>query len=247
MGSQPLPHRRGLPGGPGAGPRPRGWAGWGPEGALVGVGRQPWQVALLATRPGTRGLFVERDQKLPYHICFSPTFASWLVQRPLPAAFTSAWGDSSQVPPAPPPASGSSRGALSPRGLRGREAAGHLPCQSAASQPQAGGRASAGFLCRLSRGPGRAGAGQAGACLRAGWGGAPRSEPGGGLQVWVCWGRFQEGLVRVLSLLQPSSSETGSGLWRPPRGFGSQIQRGGVGGEGAVGREAQIGGEAQGE
>lgn len=230
----------GLSRDPGAG------AGWGPEGDLMGVGEQPWQVALLATRPGTRGLFVERDQKLPYHICFSPTFASWLVQRPLPAAFTSAWGDSSQVPPAPPPASGSSRGALSPRGLRGREAAGHLPCQSAASQPQAGGRASAGFLCRLSRGPGR---GWAGGCVFAGWVGR-RPE------VRARWRPASLGVLGAVSGgagKGPESSptfilldriwlvKTAQRLWEP------DTERAGWGGEGAVGREAQVRGEAQGE
>lgn len=34
---------------------------------------------------GHRAFSWKRDGKLPYNICFSPTFASWLVQRPLPS------------------------------------------------------------------------------------------------------------------------------------------------------------------
>lgn len=68
------------------------WGGWDQDPGLGGwpgrdlmrVGEQPWQAALLATRLDG-GPFRGRDGKLTYNICFSPTFASWLVQHPLPS------------------------------------------------------------------------------------------------------------------------------------------------------------------
>lgn len=78
LGPQPLPLRRELRGGVRPRPRAGGWPGR----DLKHVGEQPWQTAPLATRLDG-GPFRGRDEKLTYNICFSPTFASRLVQRPL--------------------------------------------------------------------------------------------------------------------------------------------------------------------